>query len=206
MIPPFTPGAGAGGNEDSQSRGLVGFRCNSVDSLAYCDDDSQPAGLGVRILEEVRAVTNWDQAKKRICALRTYPESRCFGECSYLRQLIRRRFPKSMRIEQGTSLYDIMVPFQGSIQPHLDGTLPFLPEANRFLRDSRFCKWAYILSIDEKCLEVWKGDQTHDSVDRTKRQEEREPNPTGYFPCRRVATFDLNRLPNQSQFLEKLKG
>ena len=47
------------------SQGLIEFRCREQDKLAYNQSASRPDMLGLKILNELRAVDDWGAVKKR---------------------------------------------------------------------------------------------------------------------------------------------
>ena len=46
------------------TRGIYGFHINGTDKLAYNHADSYPQQLGLNILGELSAVTDWDRIKQ----------------------------------------------------------------------------------------------------------------------------------------------
>ena len=48
------------------SQGLIGFRIREQDTLAYNRSGSRPDVLGLKILNELRAVDDWDVVRQRI--------------------------------------------------------------------------------------------------------------------------------------------
>ena len=70
----------------------------------------------------------------------------------------RRHMPDSSQVERPETMYDLYRPIQGTLEPYLDGRLTFVPTANDFIYNSRFCEWAYIANLDRDAFEVWRGD------------------------------------------------
>jgi hypothetical protein len=189
------------------TQGLLGFRYNDKDRLAYNHSDSGPDILGLKVLKELRDVDNWDRVRERMDGLVTVPETRRLNENSALAETeIRRYFPNLEYSNDPKNYYDLYQPLQGTLKPYLDGKLMFMPDATDFIYNSLHCEWAYIANLDTEKFEVWKGNQLEaDSEDNRMSEEEnrygREPDRMGYYPCAMVKDYNLNELPNPGLFL-----
>ena len=189
------------------TRGLIGFRINDTDKLAYNHADSYPDALGLKVLKELHSVEDWDAVRQRINSLHSIPETRKLDEYSSLAQTeVRRHFPDLKYNGTPEDFYDLYQPLQGSMTPYFDGRLSFMPDASDFIRDSRHCAWAYIANLDTEEFEVWKGNQHEPDSEDNRMVEEanrygQEPDRMGYYPCAMVKNYDLNDLPNPGLFL-----
>ena len=189
------------------SQGLIGFRIRKQDKLAYNRSGSRPDMLGLKILNELRAVNDWGAVKRRIAELTPVAETHRLDYFDgYAVAEVRRHFPEIVRTHPPVDYHDLYQPLQGTLEPYLDGRLSFMPDASDFIRDSRHCAWAYIVNLDTKEFEVWKGNQLEpDSEDNRLIEEPNrygtEPDRMGYFPCTMVKNYDLNELPNPGLFL-----
>lgn len=189
------------------TRGLFGFRIEDTDKLAYNHTDSTPDMLGLRILNELRAVDDWDIVRQRIDDLHTLPEERLLGEHTSMAEAeVRRHFPNLECRVAPRNIYDLYQPLQGTLRPYLNGELMFMPNASDFIHNSLHCSWAYIINLDTEEFEVWKGNQREpDSEDNRLVAEPNrygtEPDRMGYYPCAMVKQYDLSDLPNHGLFL-----
>lgn len=190
------------------SQGLIGFRIRDVDKLAHNVCNSSPDKLGLSIYNEVLGVTDWDEVYNRVKNLNAIPETNQAGfNDGLLFSELRRHFPDTQFKSHPRDYHELFSPLQGSLAPYLDGRLSFMPDASDFIRDSRFCDWAYIVNLDKEEFEVWVGCQTEpehegtrltDEVNRYGTDEDR----MGYFPCQIYQAYDLKDLPGPQIFLQ----
>lgn len=69
-----------------------------------------------------------------------------------------------------------------------------------FAADSLFCEYAYVVDLDQRTFEVYKGYNQHPVE-----PEERFANMEGkdeYYPVKHLTTFSLDALPTNEEFLE----
>jgi hypothetical protein len=73
-----------------------------------------------------------------------------------------------------------------------------------FAADSLFCEWAYVIDLDKRTFEVFKGFNTK-KLAKTERfaklKEGKE-----YKPVKHIKTFSLDALPTEEEFLKTFKG
>ena len=186
------------------TRGLIGFRINDADKLAYNHTDSHPDTLGLRVLKELHAVDDWDAVRQRINSLHSIPESRRLNEHSSMAETeIRRHFQNLEHKGKPQDFYDLYQPLQGTLKPYLEGKLMFMPDASDFIYDSLFCEWAYIVNLDSKHFEIWKGLQTKPSQEDNRYGNEMDR--IGYYPCSKLIGYELTNLPDTVRFMADYK-
>jgi hypothetical protein len=84
-----------------------------------------------------------------------------------------------------------------------------LIDQTSFAADSLFCEWLWLIDLDKNTFEAYTGFNTSPLEDdaRFKYLEKglkQEKNHSGneYFPVKHVVTFKLDKLPNETEFLE----
>ena len=94
-----------------------------------------------------------------------------------------------------------------------DATTRYLGNRIDFAADSLFCEWAYVVDFNHRTFEVFQG------FNKTPLEENERfyflsdkadpgPAPSGarYYPVRLAATFDLDNLPEDEEFLGVFKS
>lgn len=181
------------------TQGLIGFRHNDKDRLAYNHSDSHPDVLGLKILRELREVEDWNVIRERMDGLVNVPETRRLDDHSSMAETeIRRYFPELEYRGEPKNYYDLYQPLQGTLKPYLDGKLMFMPDATDFIYNSLHCEWAYIANLDTSQFEVWKGLQTKPNEENSYGHE---PDRMGYYPCDMIKGYELGNLPEPGTYL-----
>ncbi len=154
------------------TRGVIGFRKNKKDKLAYNQCDSYPSSLGEAVLKVCKrtSVEVFNQAYDRIK----------FVTKKTLTPEVKNR----------------LVEAEGKLEAYVEGTdtqnaLEFMAKDNDFIKASLFCEWGYIVNLDNNTLEVWTGYQKEPTVGN----RYGEIADGGFYPCKLIAEFPLDNLP-----------
>lgn len=70
-----------------------------------------------------------------------------------------------------------------------------------FAEDSLFCEWAYVVDFDKNKLEVYMGYNKERLTADERFYKSQFPNKGGYYPIKFIKKWDLNDLPEESEFL-----
>lgn len=180
------------------TRGLMGFRKNSVDKLTYNHWDNYPSGVGIDILSILKKTTinKLNEVFDRIILVEEHskPTEKEIKECE-----------KWSNLKVSTQVIDdwycLLRNVQGDIDSYIEGGLRYMIDSKDFIRDSLFCEWGYIINLDKNVLEVWVGFQNIPNKDRYSKLGAYESHSgENYYPCRLQNEFDLNNLPSEEEF------
>jgi len=134
--------------------GAWGFIRNGVEKITYNHSDSYPSGLGVTIMEFVaetpieRMIEVADEIILVSNEKRPTPEQ--IEKCrKWLDEGVSERRPEDW--------YCLLRGSQGEPKAHLEDGLRYMIDNHTFLESSLFCEWAYLINLDTKRLEVYKG-------------------------------------------------
>jgi hypothetical protein len=149
------------------TRGVYGFRFEDEDKVTYTQFDSYPTYLGQKMMNFVLSMT----PKKMVNLfkkIKMYDEEQKPTEkdLEYFLDMwdyvkandedtynINETFLQDNRHKE--ELYALLRPLQLNLD--LLQKFPAMIDSQRFLGDSLFCEWAYIVNLDEGKLECYKG-------------------------------------------------
>lgn len=142
------------------TRGVLGFRQNGKDKLTYSHFDSYPSWLGNIVNDSLREVLTdrkrgikW--LEKKVASLKMVEEeippteAQIAKLCKYLNL--------NVSTESKKDWYCLLRDTQGDFVEILNAGLAI--DYSDFILDSLFCEWGYIINLDTKKLEVYKGFQ-----------------------------------------------
>jgi len=93
-----------------------------------------------------------------------------------------------------------------------DATTRYLGNNLDFAADSLFCEWAYVVDFDHRTFEVFQGFNKTPLEENErfyflndKADSDFAPPGERYYPVRLAATFDLDNLPEDDEFLDVFK-
>lgn len=182
------------------TRGIMGVRIDGEDKLTYNHFDSYPEGLGFTVLNDAKVmVGDWGMET-------------LLRHARKLKMVSNEDKPTKDDIETFKDFADLTVGDQSAddwycllrdLQGKLRDTLivGYAIDNKNFIKDSLFCEWGYILNLDDKVLEVYRGFQTepHDKG-RYAKEDVEETSVGTYYPCAMIVSFPLDNLPEENDF------
>lgn len=136
------------------TRGAYGFRLEGEDKVTYNHFDSYPTGLGKDLLKELsgRSYEDMVAAARRITLVDGQTEPTAEQIAS-----LKKYANTGVSNQKLEDWYCLLREAQGTLEPWLIGEVPVMIDSHKFLSDSLFCEWAYIVNLDDKTFEVYKG-------------------------------------------------
>jgi hypothetical protein len=136
------------------TRGAIGFRINGKDKVTYNHFDSYPTGIGVQVVEFLKNTGDAElmaMAKKiKMVKEDGKPTPKQIDTC------IKAGMVDLSVSERSTAdWYCLLRNAQGDLAAY--GKLGYMTDSKKFLLDSLFCEFAYIINLDTMELEFYKG-------------------------------------------------
>ena len=173
----------------------------------YGQWDGYPEGAGIKILRFLR--DEMDEFKFRIRLSR-------FNFVDEYDNKITKRIDKAFEKGIGSYVFpefsrdtgcDILPMIQNST-----ATTRYLGNHIDFAAESVFCEWAYVVDFNHRTFEVFQG-FNKTPLEENERfyflndKADPDPAPSGarYYPVRLAATFNLDNLPEDDEFLDVFK-
>lgn len=194
----------------NQIRGIVGFLSEEEPKMTYQNDNAEPEKVGLSILNDAVSMVggmDLEDAMDTIKKIRLHDEDADVSTVTGSLQEARRHLPKGVVNTNARDFYTFMEPLQGTLRHYINGLVKAMPNGNEFVCDGLFCKWGYIINLDNKTLDVLRGDQ-EDSKEPLYGIFTQNPN-YGYgkhaaHPCQIVKSYQLENLPDKDIFLKDL--
>ena len=182
------------------TRGLYGFRKNGVDKLTYNHWDSYPSCLGRSMIEFIQEYClNLNDIYRKIILVDedSKPTERQIKECKSLADL-------SVSEKSLEDWYCLLRNAQGKPEMYGQG-LRYMIDNKNFILDSLFCEYAYVINLDTKKLEIYKGFQ---QVPDKSNIYGCEANLEGYYPCKLayvIELLDVVRCQNNDELIRQIE-
>lgn len=136
------------------TRGAFGWRIDGQDKVTYNHFDSYPEGLGEVMMQCAKKFPLDDMANIvrgiKLVDERSRPTQKQIQQCrAFCNRNVSNRSDKDW--------YCLLRDAQGKPDAWLKQGLRYMIDSKTFLEDSLFCEWAYIIDLDNKVLEIYKG-------------------------------------------------
>lgn len=175
------------------TRGLYGFRKNGIDKTTYNHFDSYPDYLGNIMVEfcQKTSIAEMNEIFDRIVLVEegSEPTKRQILECMEF-------YDGSVSNQTPEDWYCLLRNAQGNPNVYKHG-LNYMIDNHEFIKDSLFCEYAYIINLDENCLEFWLGFQKEPDEDN-RYGTETSDNMDKYYPCKMIAEYELDTIDKYS--------
>jgi len=183
------------------TRGAIGFKIDGEYKVTYNHSDSYPEYLGDRVVEFMKKVVK----EKKLDILRENVRNvKMRLESTPPTAMEQERFQKfaDTGVSSGNldEWYVLLRNAQGieGIEAIYKGKLDVMINSFRFLADSLFCEYAYIINLDNDTIEFYKG--------FNKQAQKTNPLPidqkkddSGYYPVRFKGSCPFTEIPEDWQ-------
>jgi len=185
------------------TRGALGVYIDGQTKATYNHSDSYPDGLGKDMVDAVRKIMGdpsrgleWLKTKAR--AIQLWPDNT--PATPELIDRLRRYADTSVSTRAVKEVYVLTRKMQGDIEAYLDAE--FMENGGeRFMGDSLFCEYAYIVNLDDGILEFYKGFQSKPHEEGRYANLPIDTEQQGrinqqYYPVALVGSFPLDAIPD----------
>lgn len=187
------------------TRGLMGFAHNGQLKAMYNHWDSYPSGLGINMLRWMNEQRgDFTKAIEQFDRLVAIDEDVPPTEDQKLALL--RYLNLDVASKSSDDWYNLLRETQGDPEEALRAG--FYVDASGFGGDSLFCEWGYVVDLDRKVLEVYKG--FVNAPHTTGRWATEEPHilsytDTVYYPIELIREYTAEELAADPDTLSKLE-
>jgi hypothetical protein len=136
------------------TRGIMGFRLKGKDYLTYNHFDSYPAGLGEKMVEFILN-SKMNRIAPKVKALRLVDSNSKPTDEDKMN--LRQYCDTGVSHQSADDWYCLLRNTQGD--PYLALKAGVMIDSHEFVADSLFCEYAYVINLDDKVLEVYRGYQ-----------------------------------------------
>lgn len=172
------------------TRGAYGFRLNNKDYVSYNHCDSYPSCLGEEILKQAKKLLTdgIDKLKKSITGIRLVNDDGKSKPSKTDIQNLKQYANLSVGLKNN-DWYCLTRGLQGNLINNVKSG--YMVDSSHFLINSLFCEWAYIINLDERVFEIFrgfilkKGAGRYDSI----RSDDKD-----HYGVKLIVTFPLDKI------------
>ena len=182
-----------------------------VKVASYGQYDGFPNSLGIKLLKFFGNPANTENLRKILPKVRLWNDKDQKQQDEFLESIgctngilndkqkeeFKKRYPFRYRERYGRlregQILEVLLEFH-----HLDELAT--TDAYYFASDSLFCEWAYVIDYDKNALELYKGVHTS-GISEEDRFFPLYDGENDYYPVKILASFPLDDLPDENEFL-----
>lgn len=192
------------------TRGFTGFVVDGTEKIAYQQFDSYPDGVGLAVLRWLRAARDDESAMAaairgiRLVSNDDVPSDEDVQRLSRFTDL-------GVSTQSSRDWYCLLRETQG--RPALMIAAGVMQDASDFVCDSLFCEWGYLIDVDTRTFEVYRGFQERKHANgrfasRTPRSQSGVASVTAvsYYPVALARSWSFDGLPQDDEFTAALCG
>jgi hypothetical protein len=184
------------------TRGIWGFRQDSKDKLTYNHYDSYPTGLGNQIVEFIKnhSIEELAVIAKRIKLVKADSKPTAEQIKNYLAQ---GTYDGQVSDKTPDDWYCLLRNTMFNPEMFANDKIVHMIDNHKFIEDSLFCEWGYIINLDGRCLEIYTGFQ-HEPNSKGNRYQVGKPEKGRtyeYYACELFTTIplkDIRFFPNDA--------
>lgn len=138
------------------TRGAFGFRLMGHDFVTYNHSDSYPSGLGESVLAQLKTLLgkySIEDLKMKVSEIKLVKSDSKASPEEF--EKLKQFASVSVSERDVTVWYCLLRGLQGDLEKIVE--YGYMINSERFLYDSLFCEWAYIIDLDTQKLEVYSG-------------------------------------------------
>ena len=177
------------------TRNLTAVYCDGDYKIAqYGQWDGYPSGQGVTILDFLNKI-DINVFKQKLSNVSFADESYlelCDKKLKILNKEVGELYPELSR-DTGAEILDIV---------YSSDDMVVLKNSIDFAGDSLFCEWVYVVDLDKMTFEVYQGFNKDKLTGYDRFFFLQDGIDDEYSPVKKVATFDIDKLPNKEDFLK----
>lgn len=177
------------------TRGAIGFRIDGKDKISYNHSDSYPSCLGKSFVKQARKLAKVPDLADQVRNLQLVGQGGT-PTPEQLEALKKAGIKPNLNVgnQSENDWYCLLRDNQGDLIQTLKTGI--MIDSESFIADSLFCEYAYIINLDDRTVEFYRGFQKaeHD-FGRYGHLKEENAGGSTYWGCKLVSVFPLDKIP-----------
>lgn len=191
------------------TRGAMGVKINDTYKVMYNHFDSYPDGLGTEMVNfciKMNAENGWEKFAKMMKKVKLVGEGSKPSESIQQKYMKNGFYDKNVSGQSPTDWYCLLRNLQMAkiFEAIYNGDCKHMIDGLDFLKDSLFCEYAYIINLDTKSLDFYRGfNEKPDEKSNLPFKQETSDRQDKYYPVRYLGSIPLSELTRES-WMEKI--